>query len=107
MKRVFVAVVAAAARHCVHWPHGTRYIWAEGLLVVVAGCSIGFATGFGLAEMLVKLLTGVFDPSPEHLAVPWSYLAAVIVAGAISMCIAVLTVARMARTRTTEALRSV
>jgi putative ABC transport system permease protein len=24
--------------------------------------------------MLVKLLTGVFDPSPEALSVPWSYL---------------------------------
>lgn len=83
------------------------FVWAEGLLVVVAGCIIGFATGFGLAEMLVKLLTGVFDPPPQHLAIPWAYLAALIVAGAISLSIAVLTVARMARSRTVEALRNV
>jgi putative ABC transport system permease protein len=27
--------------------------------------------------MLVKVLTGVFDPPPEALAVPWGYLLAV------------------------------
>jgi putative ABC transport system permease protein len=27
--------------------------------------------------MLVKLLTGIFDPPPEHLSVPWLYLAVV------------------------------
>ena len=28
--------------------------------------------------MLVKVLTGVFDPPPDALAVPWGYLAAVL-----------------------------
>jgi putative ABC transport system permease protein len=28
--------------------------------------------------MLVKVLTGVFDPPPDVLSVPWAYLAAVI-----------------------------
>ena len=27
--------------------------------------------------MLVKVLTGVFDPPPDALSVPWGYLAAV------------------------------
>jgi putative ABC transport system permease protein len=27
--------------------------------------------------MLVKVLTGVFDPPPAHLSVPWAYLAVV------------------------------
>ena len=83
------------------------FVWSEGLLVVVAGCVIGFATGFGLAEMLVKLLGGVFDPPPQHLAVPWAYLVALIVAGAVSLSMATITVTRMARSRTVEALRSV
>ena len=30
--------------------------------------------------MIVKILTGVFDPPPEHLSVPWAYLAALLVA---------------------------
>ncbi|MER8386576.1 hypothetical protein NKH14_13820 [Mesorhizobium sp. M1380] len=28
--------------------------------------------------MLVKLLTGVFDPPPESLSVPWAYLGVVL-----------------------------
>ena len=36
----------------------------------------------GLTWMLVKLLTGVFDPPPSHAAVPWRYLAAL---GAIAL----------------------
>jgi putative ABC transport system permease protein len=35
--------------------------------------------------MLVKLLSGIFDPPPEALSIPWLYLAAVLgcVAGSI------------------------
>jgi putative ABC transport system permease protein len=28
--------------------------------------------------MLVKVLTGVFDPPPDYLSVPWGYLGAVV-----------------------------
>ena len=31
----------------------------------------------GLSIMLVKVLTGVFDPPPDTLSVPWLYLAGV------------------------------
>jgi len=34
--------------------------------------------GWALSEMLVKVLTGVFDPPPAALAVPWGYLAAML-----------------------------
>jgi putative ABC transport system permease protein len=27
-----------------------------------------------VAQMLVKLLTGIFDPPPEHISAPWPYL---------------------------------
>jgi putative ABC transport system permease protein len=30
--------------------------------------------GWLLSEVLVKILTGVFDPPPDVLAIPWSYL---------------------------------
>ncbi|MEA2311692.1 MAG: putative transport system permease protein, partial [Solirubrobacteraceae bacterium] len=39
-------------------------------LVLAAGL------GFALAEMLVAMLTHVFDPPPDALAVPWAFLAA-------------------------------
>ena len=30
-----------------------------------------------ISDMLVKVLTGVFDPPPDTLSVPWVYLVAV------------------------------
>jgi putative ABC transport system permease protein len=33
-------------------------------------------SGWCLSFMIVKILTGVFDPPPPHLFVPWAYLAA-------------------------------
>jgi len=56
--------------------------------------------------ILVKLLTGVFDPAPDHLVVPWSYLIALFVAGALSVIAAVVTVARVARRHTLDAVRT-
>lgn len=50
------------------------FIWSEGLLILFGGGLIGTILGFGIAQMLVKLLTGVFDPPPEVLAIPWGYL---------------------------------
>ena len=51
------------------------FLWSEGLLVVVGGAVFGIMAGFGLAEALVTILTGVFDPPPEALSIPWLYLA--------------------------------
>ena len=51
------------------------FLWSEGLLVVIGGAIFGIVAGFGLAEALVMILTGVFDPPPEALSIPWSYLA--------------------------------
>ena len=38
--------------------------------------------------MIVKILTGVFDPPPEHLSVPWAYLAALLVAVSAAIALA-------------------
>ncbi len=51
------------------------FLWSEGLLVVIGGAILGIVAGFGLAEALVTILTGVFDPAPEALSIPWLYLA--------------------------------
>jgi putative ABC transport system permease protein len=35
-------------------------------------------SGVAIAWTLVKLLTGVFDPPPEALSIPWTYLGIVL-----------------------------
>ena len=46
------------------------YWWSEALLIVGSGALAGSLIGFVLALVLVKLLTGVFDPPPQMLSVP-------------------------------------
>jgi putative ABC transport system permease protein len=47
---------------------------AETTAVAAGGLLGGVAIGWLLSQVLVAVLTGVFDPPPEALAVPWSYL---------------------------------
>ena len=63
------------------------FVWAEAGLVAVGGLVAGAAGGWALSHMLVKVLTGVFDPPPAALAVPWLYLGAVtaVALGAVSI----------------------
>ena len=60
------------------------FVWAEVVITGLIGAGFGAVTGWLLSQMLVKVLTGVFDPPPAHLSVPWAYLgvvAALAVAG--------------------------
>ena len=66
------------------------FLWSEALLMVGAGAAGGTIIGLTVAEMLVKLLSGVFDPPPEALSIPWTYLGVVAVAAAICTVAAVL-----------------
>jgi len=66
------------------------FLWGEGILVVAGGFVFGSVSGIVTAWMLVKLLTGVFDPPPEALSVPWCYLFAVLCFVAGSVVAAVL-----------------
>ena len=54
------------------------FVWGESLFVTVAGLVLGVALAAAIAWMLVKVLTGVFDPPPDVLSVPWGYLAALV-----------------------------
>ncbi len=83
------------------------FFWSEGLIVLVSGMILGFITGFGLAKMLVKVLTGVFDPPPQSLTVPWAYLGVLIVAGCLSMVIAVVVARTVTRHQAIQALRTI
>jgi putative ABC transport system permease protein len=69
------------------------FVWSESGLVTGAGLLLGGALAAALSVMLVRVLTGVFDPPPDVLAVPWSYLLALValtvgavgVAGALAL----------------------
>jgi putative ABC transport system permease protein len=54
------------------------FVWSESGFVTGGGLLLGAAIGAGITLMLVKVLTGVFDPPPDSIAVPWAYLAAVL-----------------------------
>jgi putative ABC transport system permease protein len=53
------------------------FVASEAALVVLGGMAAGTLLGVALAEVLVTVLAGVFDPPPASLAIPWVYLAGV------------------------------
>ncbi|MBV9354291.1 MAG: ABC transporter permease, partial [Chloroflexi bacterium] len=83
------------------------FLWTEGLLIFVGGGAVGLALGFGIAQMLIVLLTGVFDPPPTAIAVPWAYLGAMVGAGAVAMVLAVGTAQAAAQRPLIDVLRDV
>ncbi len=52
------------------------FLWSEAALVLVAALALAAVLGVLLAAMLVAMLQHVFDPPPDHLAIPWGYLGA-------------------------------
>ena len=74
-------------------------------MIQVGGGIIGIALGLGIAQMLVTILTGVFDPPPEFLNVQWLYLILLIAVAIVSMIAAVLSTQITSRRPVVEALR--
>ncbi len=66
------------------------FLWSEALFIYVIGLAAGLSIGWLLAWVLVKLMTHVFDPPPDVLAVPWAYLVFLALAGLAAMVGAVL-----------------
>jgi len=83
------------------------FIWSEALLLFAAGTVVGTLIGFGLAWMLVKLLTGAFDPPPESLSVPWAYLGALIGVALASVAIAAIGALRETRIPAVQRMREI
>ncbi len=81
------------------------FLWAETAVVTIAGLAAGAVSGWALTQMLIKVLTGVFDPPPATLAVPWPYLAAVAVIATGSAAVATALAQRHARHPQLELLR--
>ena len=64
-----------------------RFLWSETAVVTVTACLLAAVLGTALAVMLVTILTHIFDPAPDVLALPWAFfaeLALAIIAGALA-----------------------
>jgi putative ABC transport system permease protein len=83
------------------------FLWSEGLLILAGGAVIGAVVGFGVAEMLVQVLKGVFDPPPESLSVPWIYLLGLLTIAILSTVGAVLVAQVNSRRPVIEAMREI
>ena len=73
------------------------FVWSEAGLVLGASVLLAAGLGWLLASMLVAMLTHVFDPPPDQLAVPWTYLAGLVGAGLGAAVIACGLAARRVR----------
>lgn len=63
------------------------FLWSEAVLVLAAALALAALLGWLLAEMLVAMLQHVFDPPPDHLAIPWGFLAG-LGSAAVAGCLA-------------------
>jgi putative ABC transport system permease protein len=73
------------------------FVWSEAALVLGAGALLAAGLGWLLARMLVAMLTHVFDPPPDHLAIPWGYLAELGGAGLAAALLSCAVAARQLR----------
>uniref|UniRef100_UPI00056102DB FtsX-like permease family protein n=1 Tax=Solirubrobacter soli TaxID=363832 RepID=UPI00056102DB len=90
-RRAFAIAAALGAR--------TRqlggFAWSEAAFVTGGGLVLGGLIAIVISRLLVKVLTGVFDPPPDAFSIPWTYLLGV---GALVVGAALIA--------TTQALRS-
>jgi putative ABC transport system permease protein len=73
-----------------------RFLAAEARAVLVGGLAGGAVITSAMTAMLVKVMTGVFDPPPDHASVPWLYLGTLGVLAFATSVIVVLVVGRWA-----------
>jgi putative ABC transport system permease protein len=75
------------------------FLWSEAVIVLVAALALAALLGWLLAKMLVAMLQHVFDPPPDHLALPWAFLAGLggiaLAAGIIAAALATLQLRRL------------
>ncbi|MDX3102040.1 hypothetical protein ACIBO5_08385 [Nonomuraea angiospora] len=71
----------------------------------MAAAVLGGLCGWALSRMLVAVLSGVFDPPPDALAVLWAYLVVLAVLGVAAPLAAGAATVRAARRPPLTALR--
>ncbi len=80
-------------------------VHVDAVVVTVAALVSGALGGGVLAQILVKVLTGVFDPAPAGLSVPWPYLLLVAALAVAGIATAARVVAARASRHITSTLR--
>lgn len=80
-------------------------VFSEAAVLTAAGLAGGALIGWALTQMLVKVLTGVFDPPPDTVAVPWPYLALTLTAALAAIVGAALSGVRRSTRPAVEELR--
>jgi putative ABC transport system permease protein len=80
-------------------------VLAEAAVLTVGGLLGGTVLGWLLAQMLVAVLNGVFDPPPASLSIPWPYLTTVGAIAVVTIMFAALGTARASRQPAIEILR--
>ena len=79
---VLLAALGATARQ------RGRFLATEARVLVVSGLLGGAFIGATIAYLLVKVLTGIFDPPPASATIPWTYLTVVLVlVGAVTVAV--------------------
>jgi putative ABC transport system permease protein len=54
------------------------FVWSESAFVAIGGVVFGALLAVLMSGLLIRVLTGVFDPPPDAASVPWTYLAGVV-----------------------------
>ena len=73
------------------------FVLAEAAALIACGLTAGAVLGWALSRMLVRVLTGVFDPPPTALSAPWIYLAATVIATVVAIGVVSAATVRLAR----------
>jgi putative ABC transport system permease protein len=81
------------------------FIWTETAFVTVGGLLLGAAGASWPTWMLVRLLTGVFDPPPTVPAVPWTYLVVLAIISVMAVAAASASALRTRRGPVLEGVR--
>ncbi|MFC6160079.1 ABC transporter permease [Kribbella jiaozuonensis] len=80
-------------------------VLSEALAVTLGGVIGGAVVAWALGAMLIKVLTGVFDPPPSTAAVPWTYLAATLIVAVVAIAVGALASAQGSTRPAVEELR--
>jgi putative ABC transport system permease protein len=81
----------------------SAFLAGEGRLLIGTGVVTGIVIGMSLGFLLIKLLTGIFDPPPEGMTVPVTYVGAIILAAFVAGFLSLSVLNRWsARVRTSD-----
>ena len=100
-RRTFAITTALGATH----RQLRGLVTAEAAILTVGGLVAGAAIGWLLSQVLVAVLTGVFDPPPAAATVPWAYLGIAAVVTLAGLGIATLGALRPGRRPPVAVLR--